>query len=290
MEVGVYWGCMILTSQYAYEVSLRTVLPELGVSLIDITDVSCCGTPIKNVNQKAAIYLALRNLALAEKTGVKDLLVPCNGCYLSFSEAIYHWNKDDNLGAEINNLLKEENLKFDGNIKLWHTIDFLHDKVGIKKIKTAVKKSLNDLKFVSHPGCHILRPSSIVNVDNPEKPEKLDNLLRAIGVKCVDYPEKLDCCGAGLLLSHSETALTIAGLKLKAIKNLAVDGLVVSCPSCKIMFGAKQEAAGTIVGEKFEIPVLYYTQLLGLALGLKEENLGLQLNQSPVEKIIEKIS
>lgn len=288
MEVGVYWGCMILTSQYAYEVSLRTVFPKFDVSIVDIAEVSCCGTPIKNVSQKAAIYLALRNLALAEETGVEDLLVPCNGCYLSFSEAIHRWNEDNNLRTAICNLLMEEGLKFDGNIKLWHTIDFLHDKIGVEKIKNAVKRPLSNLKFVSHPGCHILRPSSIVNVDNPEKPEKLDNLLRALGAKCVDYPEKLDCCGAGLLLSHSETALTIAGLKLKAIKNLIVDGLVVSCPSCKIMFDAKQEAIGTIVGEKFRIPVLYYTQLLGLALGL-EENLGLQLNQSPIEKILEKM-
>jgi len=290
MGIGVYWGCMILTSQYAYEMSLRAILPKFNTSIIDVDGVSCCGAPIKNVNQNAAIYLAIRNLALAEKAGISELLVPCNGCYLSFSEALYYWKKDDTLRRELNNLLAEEGLEFNDNINLWHTIDFLHDKVSVEKIKAAVKKPLNGLKFVSHPGCHILRPSTIVNVDNPEKPRKLDNLLEALGAESIDYPEKLDCCGGGLLLSHPESALTIAGLKLKAIKNLNVDGLVVSCPSCKIMLGAKQEAAGTIVGEKFQIPVFYYTQLLGLALGIEEKSLGLHLNQSPVDKIIEKLT
>jgi len=290
MEIGVYWGCMILTSQYAYEMSLREVLPKFDISIIDIDQVSCCGTPVKNVNQKAAIYLAVRNLALAEKAGINELLVPCNGCYLSFSEALHYWEKDDTLKRELGSLLAEEGLEINGNIKLWHTVNFLHDKIGTEKIKTAVKKPLNGFKFVNHPGCHILRPSTIVDVDDPEKPMKLDNLLKALGAESIDYPEKLDCCGGGLLLSHSESALTIAGLKLKAIKSLNVDGLVVSCPSCKIMLGAKQEAVGAIVGEKFEIPVLYYTQLLGLALEIEAEKLGLHLNQSPVDKIIEKLT
>lgn len=290
MKIGVYWGCMILTSQYAYEMSLREVLPKLNITIADIDQVSCCGAPIKNVNQKAAIYLAVRNLALAEKSGVNELLVPCNGCYLSFSEAVYHWRRDDILKRELGNLLAEEGLEFNENIKLWHTIDFLHDKIGVERIKAAVKKPLNGFKFAVHPGCHILRPSAIVSVDNSEKPKKLDNLVESLEAESIEYPEKLDCCGGGLLLSHSESALTIAGLKLKAIKSLNVDGLVVSCPACKTMFGAKQEAVGTIVGEKFGVPVLYYTQLLGLALGIKEERLGLHLNQSPVDKIIEKLT
>jgi len=286
MSVAVYWGCMIPTVEYAYELSLRATLPRLGVNLVELNGSSCCGSPIKSVNRLAADYLALRNMAIAEKIGAQHLLVPCNGCYLSLVESLHNWNNDGKRRSEVEESLGREELALKGEVQLVHTIDFLHDVIGLEAVKAAVVKPLSSLKLVSHTGCHLLRPSNLLKVDDPEQPKKLNELITVIGAEALDYPECLDCCGAGLLLSHLESALSLSAAKLMVVQGLGVDGLIDSCPSCHMMFDAKQEASAKATGQKLSVPVLYYSQLLGLAMGLDEKTLGLHLNKSPVEKVL----
>lgn len=288
MKVSVYWGCLIPTIQYGYEMSVRAVMPQLGLELVDLKNVSCCGTPIQSVNMFAALYLAARNLAIAEKTGSDDLLLPCNGCYLSLSEANHYFSQDDKLKEKINNMLMEEDLQYEGSTKIWHTINLLHDLVGEEKIREAVKHPLNGLKLAVHYGCHILRPSTLQPVDDSENPRKMDNLVGWLDSKTVPYPEKLDCCGAMLLLSHPDAAFTFSGLKLKAVQDWGADALVVSCPSCQMMFDMRQKSAAATTGAKLNLPVLYYTQLLGLAMDIPIEKLGLNLNRSPIDELLQK--
>ena len=270
--------------------SVRAIMPQLGLELVELNNVSCCGTPIQSVNMLAALYLAARNLAIAEKTGLDDLLLPCNGCYLSLSEAAHFLSQDNKLKERINNVLKEENLRYEGSIKIWHTINLLHDLVGEEKMRRVVKRPLNGLKLAVHYGCHILRPSTLQPVDNPETPRKMEELVEWLGAKNVPYPEKLDCCGYMLLLSHPDAALTFSGLKLKAIQDWGADALVVSCPSCQMMFDMRQKSSAATTGAKLNIPVLYYTQLLGLAMGISTERLGLNLNRSPIDELLQKVS
>ncbi len=288
MKVAVYWGCVIPTIQYGYEMSVRAVMQRLDVDLVDLDNVSCCGTPAQSVNMLAALYLAARNLALAETTGLNDLLLPCNGCYLSLSEAQHLLSHDEKLREEINTLLKEENLQYKGSIKIWHTINLLHDLVKEEKIKEAVRHPLKNLKLAAHYGCHILRPSTLQTVDNPEDPRKMDELINWLGAESISYPEKLDCCGYMLLLSHPDAAFTFSGLKIKAVQDLGADALVVSCPSCQTMFDMRQKSAGATTGAKLSLPVLYYTQLLGIAMGIETEKLGLHLNRSPIDDFLRK--
>ena len=288
MKVAAYWGCLIPTIQYSYEMSVRAVMPHLGLELVELNNVSCCGTPIQSVNMFAALYLAARNLAIAEETGLNDLLLPCNGCYLTLSEAKHFLSQNEKLKEKINSALKEEDLQYKGSIKIWHTINLLHDLVGKGKIREVVKHPLNGLKIAVHYGCHILRPSTVQPVDDSENPRKMDHLVEWLGAKSVSYPEKLDCCGAMLLLSHADAALTFSGLKLKAAQDWGANALVVSCPSCQMMFDARQKSAAATTGAKLELPVLYYTQLLGLAMGFSVEKLGLNLNRSPIDKLLQK--
>lgn len=285
----VYWGCVIPHTQYAYEMSVRETLPRLGVELVDLDNVSCCGTPLRSVNTHTFLYLATRNLAIAEKTGLNDLLVLCTGCHLSFSEAMHYLSEDGELREKINSLLSDEGLEYEGSIRIWHLIELLHDILGEQAIRKTLKKTLKGLKLASQYGCHSIRPSALGRIDAPENPKKLDELIELLGSKSVDYPEKLDCCGALLLWSHPDAALTFTGLKLKAIQDHGFDGLVVSCPACHTMFDAKQRVAGATVGSKLSLPVLYYTQLLGVAMGINEEKLGLHLNRSPVDELLGKI-
>ena len=289
MRMAVFWGCRILTSQYAYEMSVRQVFPKLGIELVDLREATCCGDPVRSINVFAADYLAARVLALANLTGLTDLLIPCNRCHFTISEAKHRMETNEKLRSKISELLKEEGLEYDPNIKIWHVIDLLHDGVGLEKIKEAMKKSFEGLKLASHTGCQIIRYSDLGRVDDAENPRKLDELINVLGAETIDYSEKLDCCGAALTYSHQDAALSLAGSKIKALQALNVDGLVVCCPACQMMFDSEQKDAGTAVGAKLDLPVLYYTQLLGLALDIEAEKLGLHLNQSSVDNVLTKL-
>jgi heterodisulfide reductase subunit B len=288
MKVVVFWGCRILMSQYAYEMSIRQVLPQLGVELVDLREMHCCGDTVKSINMTATTYMAARVLALARETGLKDLLVPCSRCHFTISETQNLLEDNEKLKKKVTALLREEKLNYPSDIKIWHIIDFLHDAIGVGTIKEKVKKSLKGLKFASHIGCQTIRPSNIKRADNSERPQKLDKMVEALGAESPKYQEKLDCCGAALMLSHQEAALTLAGSKLKVLQEKGIDGLIDTCPACHTMFDAKQENAATTIGSKLSLPVLYYTQLLGIAMQIEMEKLGLHLNQSPVERILEK--
>ncbi|MDH7564120.1 MAG: CoB--CoM heterodisulfide reductase iron-sulfur subunit B family protein [Candidatus Bathyarchaeota archaeon] len=289
MKTAVFWGCRILTSQYAYEMSVREVMPKLGVELADLPEALCCGDPVKSVNDFAATYLSARVMALAHALDAGQLLVPCNRCHFTISEAKRSIEGDKKVSEKVSGMLAEEKLEYNPNMRLWHVIDFLHGFVGLEKVKKAVKP-WKGLRLASHVGCQIIRYSDLGRVDNAENPTKLDELIGAVGAETVDYAEKLDCCGAHLLLSHVDTAFSLAGAKLRSLRELGVDGLVVSCPDCGLMYDFKQKDAAATVGVKLEIPVVYYTQLLGLALGIDQEKLGLHLNQSPVDRLLMKIS
>jgi heterodisulfide reductase subunit B len=290
VKVAVFWGCCIQANQYAYEMSLRETLPKFDIELVDLRETFCCGDPVKSVNEFAASFLAARILALANLTGLDNLLVPCNRCHFTISEAQDTIKRSLKTAKKIFDLLKEEGLEYNPNIKIWHTIDFLHDFVGLEKVKKAVKRPLKGLKIASHVGCQIIRYSDLGRVDDAENPRKFDELIAALGAESVDYAEKLDCCGAALNRSHPDSALSLAGSKLKAVQGLNVGGMAVSCPDCQLMFDARQKDAGTTVGAKLNVPVVYYAQLLGLALGIDEKKLGLHLNQSPAEELVAKIS
>jgi len=290
VKAAVFWGCRILTGQYGYEMSVREVLPKLDVELTDLREAICCGDPVKSVNDFAANYLGARVLALANHTGLCDMLVPCNRCHFVISEAKHLLETDEKTRSKVIGLLKEENLEYNPNVRIWHTIDLLHDCIGLNSIKKKIVKPLKDLKLAMHYGCQILRYDSLGRVDDAENPRKLDELVEILGAESLDYAEKLDCCGLALVYSHIDSALSLAGSKLKAIQALNVDGLIISCPDCGFMFDAKQKDSASVVGAKLNIPVLYYTQLLGLALSITQDKLGLHLNQSPVDQLLTKVS
>jgi heterodisulfide reductase subunit B len=151
-------------------------------------------------------------------------------------------------------------------------------------------RPLEGVKLASHPGCHAIRPSDLQRVDDAENPRKLDDLIRALGAETFDYPEKIDCCGSQLAVSSGKTTLKIAGDKLRAVKSYGFDGLVTTCPFCFKMYDGRQRAIKAAQrDDSLNLPVFYYTQLLGLALGSSPESLGLQMNMSPVDGLVERI-
>ncbi len=283
-KYALFPGCLMPTEQYAYELSIRETLPIVGVELVDIEGFSCCGEPMKSVNQYLSLYLSTRNLAIAEKHHL-DLFVPCAMCHLALSECQHVLEKNQAMKERINSQLAAEDLHYAGKGQVFHTVDLLYDQIGVDKIKEHVKRPLTNLKIAAHYGCHLIRPSEIGRPDDSENPQKIEAILKAIGVEPINYPQKLDCCGAPLLANLPESALTKTGQKLQAIQEQGIQGMVDVCPWCHKMFDSRQTKAGETVAAKLEVPVLYLTQLLGIAFGLSAEKLGLELNLSPVEKL-----
>jgi heterodisulfide reductase subunit B len=290
LKYTLYLGCTIQSEQFGFEASVRETLPRLGIELEDMKGASCCGFPaLSSISKVGWHYLSARNLAIAEEMG-NDFLPLCNGCHLSFVETMHYLEADPELKNLINTHLEEEGLRYEGKVKVVHLLEVLHDRVGVKKISGELVKPLKGLKLASHPGCHAIRPSDIQKVDDPEDPRKLDNLIKALGAETFDYPEKIDCCGSQLAVASGRTTLKIAGDKLQAVKSYGFDGLVTTCPFCFKMYDGRQRAIkGALKDSTLDVPVFYYTQLLGLALGCRPERLGLQLNQSPVDGLVERI-
>jgi len=283
-KYALYPGCLMPTEQYAYELSLRETLPLLGVELVDVEGFSCCGEPMKSVNELMTVYLSARNIAIAEKQGL-DLYVPCAMCHLALSECKHLLESNPAMKERVNGMLTAEGLSYTGSLKIFHTVDLLHDQVGLETIKQHVKQPLTGLKVAAHYGCHILRPSELGRPDDSENPQKIEEILKALGAEPVQYPQKLDCCGAPLLANLPDSALTKTGQKLQAIQEQGIQALVDVCPWCHKMFDNRQTKAGEIVAAKLDVPVLYLTQLLGIAMGIPKEKLGFDLNLSPVDKL-----
>lgn len=283
-KYALYPGCVMPTEQYAYEMSIREVFPVLDVELVDLKGFSCCGEPIKSVNQMLTLALSARNLVLVEKEGL-DLFAPCSICHLALSECKHVLDHDLDMRERVNKFLADEGLSYTGSSNIFHTVDLLHDVVGVDRIKKLVKKPLTDLKVATHYGCHLIRPSEIGRPDDTENPQKIENILKAIGAKPAYYPEKLDCCGGLLNANLPESALTKTGQKLKSVQDQGFDAFVDTCPWCHRQFDSKQVKAGETVAAKLDVPVFYLTQLIGLSFGISKDKLGLNLNLSPVDKI-----
>jgi len=283
-KYALYPGCVIPTEQYAYELSIREILPLLDIKLVDLKGFSCCGEPMKSVNQMLTISLSARNIAIAEAENL-DVFAPCPMCHLAMSECKRILDSDEKTKERINSFLADENLKYTGKSKILSILDILYDDEGLKKISGLVKKPLKDVKIAVHYGCHLIRPSEIGRPDNSENPQKIEQILKAIGAKPASYPEKLDCCGGLLTTNLPETALTKTGQKLQAVQQQGFDAFVDVCPWCHRQYDSKQTKAGETVATKLEVPVFYLTQLIGLAFGVKKEKLGLEFNLSPVDKL-----
>ena len=263
------------------------MLPKLDVDLVEIKGAGCCGFPLNSINNLSWVYLTARNLALCEDQRL-DMLPLCNGCHLSMCEVKQTLQANPALKDKINGLLASEGLRYEGTGKVRHIIEVLHDDVGPDRIRTAVSRPMTGLKFAAHYGCHAIRPSELGRPDDSRNPTKLETLIGALGAGWDMYPERLDCCGAGIAVSAGESSLKIAGAKLEKVRAAGFDGMVTTCPFCMRMYDARQEAIGALLGSATSIPVFYYTQLLGLCMGMDEKSLGLHLNMSPVNEVLQK--
>ena len=278
-EYTLFLGCIIPARFPFMEKSTRLVLAKLGCVLHDLEGATCCPTKsiIKPIGEMSWFVTAARNLALAERAG-HDLLVPCNGCYSTLKSVEVELRINPGLREEVNKVLACAGLEYLGTIEVKHLIEVLHDEIGIPKIKKLIKKPFDGMKIATHAGCHMLRPSSSIFFDDPNKPKKFDALIEALGAKSIEYETKMLCCGGNLnTADEPDEASALARMKLLEVTKIA-DALALTCPSCFMQYDSRQYLLQKS-GEKLNVPILYYPELLGLAMGFTAQELGMDMHR-----------
>lgn len=288
-EYIFFWGCTIPGRFPFLEKSLRLVLDELGVRYREVEGFTCCPEKflVETLSEEAWYLTAARNLALAEKNG-GDLLVACNGCYASFRSAISAFSASSELRKQVSGRLEEIGLEYNFRTSVYHIVEVLHDRVGPDVIARKVERRLDGLRVGVHVGCQVLRPSPTVRMDDPLRPVKLDHLVECLGATSMDYESKLMCCGEALgRAGNPEESMESARLKLLELEREQADAMVVTCPACFGQFETQQLVIQKQI-EGMSIPVFYYTELAGLALGFSPAELGLDMHRVPVEPFLER--
>ena len=288
----IFLGCAVPYRVSSYEISSRKVLNKLGVELVEMPEFNCCGLPLDPVSHETMLILAARNLALAEQTGL-NILTLCPGCAGTLKKVNKILKEDKALREQTNGHLKESGLEFKGTVKTKHILQVLTEDVGLERIREAVVNPLTMLKVAEHVGCHLLRPREIIGFDDPENPQTLKTLIEATSATCLDYTDETECCGAPSVGVSDKVALQLARHKLKNVKMVEAQALITICPFCHIMFDTNELRIERMFNEKYEIPVLHYPQLLGLAMGMTPEELAfneLRVNTLKMLQVIEGVN
>jgi len=272
------------------EAADRRVLGAFGIELVEMKGTSCCPEPyaVLGLGRDAWLGLAARNLSIAEGTK-QSLLTPCPGCYHTLKAAQTSLKRDPAQREQVNKLLSKIGRQFRGDVEVEHTIGVLHNKIGFEKLASAVKYPFSGLRVAVHYGCHLLKPSTVTGIDDPERPTFLDRLVEASGAESVPYMRKMLCCGGPISSVDENASYAIAREKLLKVKQAGADCLLVACPACLIQYDTNQPFIEKTFGESYEVPVLYHTELLCLVMGISLAEIGFR-HQVKVDKILEKVN
>ena len=277
MKLAFFQGCNIPIRIEQYAVSTQAVLQKFGIELVEIPEFTCCGYPVRNVDEKAYILPSVRNMAIAEKKGL-DIMVICNCCFASLQKARSALSKNPELQTEINALLAGENLHYSGTVKVKHFLSVLHEDIGVEAIKKQLVHRYTELNLSVIHGCHVLRPREVTSFDDSFVPQITDALVAATGAVSLDWQGKLECCGAALAGINNELADTLLNEKVDGALRAGADYVTPICSYCHLQFDSAQK---NLRGPDSPVlPVLLYPQLLGLVLGIPEKQLGIEQNST----------
>jgi heterodisulfide reductase subunit B len=270
----------------AYNWSARGVSQLLDIDLAELEDWNCCGsTPSSAVDELGAYCMAARDLALAEKRGL-DMVTPCSACYVIFNRTNTYLNGYPEFKAKVDEALAAGGLEYRGTVKVRHLLDVITSDIGYDAVASRVKKPLNGLKVAPYYGCQVVRPR--FGFDNPESPESLDKLVTSLGAEPVPFPLKARCCGGSLIISEEDVALDLIRKLLESASSNGAECLVTVCPLCQTNLDAYQSRVNKKYKTNYNLPVLFFTQLMGIAFGLGEKDLGLKTGIVPAAKVLAK--
>ena len=272
MKYAYFPGCSLQGSGAEYARSGEAVMRALGVELKEIDDWVCCGaTAAHATSHLLSLALPAISCAAAEREGL-DVLTCCAACFSRLKLTRQEILDKPELGEQISEIIEEE---YKGTSRVLHITEVLAREVGLDAIRDRVRKPLEGLRVASYYGCLMARMPEDLRVDHAEYPVLLDDLMAAIGAEPVDWPYKTECCGAALTLSRQETVIRLSGEVVKMAKENNADILAVACPLCQANLDMYQSEAEKILDEQLSIPVLYFTQLMALAMDLEPEEICL---------------
>lgn len=284
-----YPGCSVQSTAHAYEDSMLAIGNHLGLTFNEIEDWNCCGaTEYFTIDALPAYSLVARNLSLAaDLNGTRDLVASCSACYLNLRKTDDYMGKYKDLNQKVNQALAAGGLSYEpGTLKVRHLLDIIVQDVGYPVIRQKVTKPLSGLKVAPYYGCLIVRPETGYNA---EYPTHLDELMTTLGADVVDFPMKTHCCGGHMTQISEETAYELIRRLLQNASDYGADAIVTLCPMCQLNLDAYQNEVNRMFGTDFNIPVLYFTQLMGIAFGLSEKSLSIGSEIIPAKAALSKI-
>jgi heterodisulfide reductase subunit B len=273
-----YPGCAMETSSRAYNESLMAIKDPLGLELVEVDDWNCCGaTEYLSISLTPAYALIGRNLALAEKqaNGIKTLVASCSACYLNLAKADHYMEERPLLGENVNNALSAGGLSYKpGSLTIRHLLDVIINDVGLEKLRSLSVKPLKGLRVAPYLGCMVPRPDYDHRWSDHEHPDELDKVIAALGAEVIDFPLKTHCCGGHMTQIGPSTAFELIRRLLSSASQYKADVMVTVCPMCQINLDAYQAEMNRYFHTNYQIPILFFTQLMGLAFGKQAKELG----------------
>ena len=286
---ALFLGCTIPARQPHYELSARKALPKLGIELVDLDNMTCCAPPpLQSIDLETSLSIAAYNICLAEEADL-NMITLCTGCFESLAMANSMLKENEKLKAKVNKILSSAGREFKGTKEVRHYLQAIINDVGLDRLKKSMTKDLTNLKVASFSGCHALRPSHLLKFDDPESPKLFDSLIEALGPKSIWYRNKLKCCG-GLLRGYADdVALAIARDKIVNTTKAGADCIITLCPFCFLTLDLGQMLMKSTYHEEYSMPILHYTELLSLGLGIDSKELPLDFHKIKLDKLLSKI-
>jgi heterodisulfide reductase subunit B len=283
-EYAYYEGCSLEGTAVAYNMSVRAVMKTLGVELKEPPDWSCCGsTPAHAVDHVFAAALAARNLSIIERMGSSTVAVPCPSCLSAFKKAHARMARNKVFRNEVNDLL---DTPYECTVSAKSALQIIYEDIGTDEIAKPVTMQLPGIRNAPYYGCILNRPPKIANFDDPENPVSMDRVLQAVGAEVVDYAFKVECCGAAFAVPKRDTVLDLTSKVLSMALDAGANCIVVACPLCQQNLDMRQGQINSSMGASFNIPILYFSQIMGLTYGYSAKELGLDKNLVSVDELI----
>lgn len=273
MKVSYYPGCSLEETAKAFDLSVRKVCDHLDISLEEVPGWACCGSsPALKMDHLLSTSLAAHNLALASGQQAQEMMIPCPFCFRRLLSAQQETQATPQTREAVQEAIGAE---LDDSLKVHNLLGFLRYTVGLEAIGAKVQKPLQGLKVLTYYGCYLVKPASVTQYDDPENPVSMDQILEALGAEVLPWDFKTECCGASLAVSKADTVCELSGRIIREAVYRQADALVVTCQLCHANLDMRQMQIGKLHGTKYHLPIVYITQLMGLAFGMSYKALGL---------------
>ena len=286
MRVAYYPGCSLDGTAMEFNQSGRALCEALGIELVDVPDWSCCGASSAHIiNHDLAVALGARNLALAKETEAESVTAPCAACFARLKYADYQLGEEP---ERLGKMLGKAELDYvAGEMRVASLLETVACDYGLEAVKERVVNPLAGMKVVCYYGCLLLRPPQVMKFDDHENPRVMDDLMEAVGAEVLDWQYRVECCGGGLAVGRTDIVRKLVGDILDNAVAAGAEAIVVACPLCQGNLDWRQGEAGSERDKEYDLPVYYFTQLVGAAVGVPPQKLGIEKLMTPGVPLLE---